>query len=105
MNRARIALFPHLDLLTRETGRWSLTYSGTFTARRQSGGALTAATRSGNPFPKPFIGQIGELKFATSDVPRPRHELCPNCARHEQTEPNFSQRWTDVPEAAIGASD
>jgi hypothetical protein len=29
MNRARIALFLHFDLLTWETGRWSLTYSGT----------------------------------------------------------------------------
>ena len=29
MNRARIALFLHLDLLTGETGRWSYTYRGT----------------------------------------------------------------------------
>ena len=29
MNRARIGLFLHLDLLTWETGRWSLTYGGT----------------------------------------------------------------------------
>jgi len=41
-----------------------------FPARRQSGGALTAATRSGNPFPKPFIGQIGELKFANIQTSR-----------------------------------
>jgi hypothetical protein len=29
MNRARIALLLHLDLLTWETGPWSLTYGGT----------------------------------------------------------------------------
>jgi len=28
MNRARIALFLHHELLTRETGRWSYTYRG-----------------------------------------------------------------------------
>ena len=94
MNRARIALFLHLDLLTREEGRWSIRIAvrvpGPPAIRRR----VDRCYRSGNPFPKPFIGLIGELKFATSDVPRPRHELCPNRARHEQTEPNFSQRWT-----------
>ena len=52
MNRARIALLLHPDPLTRETGRWSDTYRG------------TCSRPAGNPA-----------------VPRPRHELCPNCAR------------------------
>jgi hypothetical protein len=42
MNRARIALFLHLDRVTWEKGRWSSCW---------------------NPFPKPSIGQFGELRF------------------------------------------
>jgi hypothetical protein len=42
MNRARIALFPHLDRVLWEKGRWSSCW---------------------NPFLKPSIGQFGELRF------------------------------------------
>jgi hypothetical protein len=71
MNRAKIALFLHLGSTDAGNGTLVLHVSRyMFPARRQSGGALTAATRSGNPFPKPFIGQIGELKFANIQTSR-----------------------------------
>ena len=49
MNRARIALLPHLDRETWEKERWSSCW---------------------NPFPKPSIGQLANSDFAIIETSR-----------------------------------
>jgi hypothetical protein len=48
----------------RETGRWSLTYGGTCPGPSTIQRRVDRCYSFWDPFPKPFIGHIGEPKFA-----------------------------------------